>query len=214
MARQLRRFQLLALLVVLSMLVAACPAPAAAPGGAAAPAAPEAASSDLPATPGRGTDGTLTILYWQAPTILNPALSTGTKDYHAASLVIESLIEYAPDGTILPILAAEVPTVANGGVSEDLTTITYKLREGVKWSDGTDFTADDVIFTWQYCTDPATGCSNATTFAGVTTVEAIDPLTVKITFEGPQPFPYNPFGGQLSPITLVSGKFLRIVNKF
>lgn len=200
MARQLRRFQLLALLVVLSMLVAACPAPAAAPGGAAAPAAPEAASSDLPATPGRGTDGTLTILYWQAPTILNPALSTGTKDYHAASLVIESLIEYAPDGTILPILAAEVPTVANGGVSEDLTTITYKLREGVKWSDGTDFTADDVIFTWQYCTDPATGCSNATTFAGVTTVEAIDPLTVKITFEGPQPFPYNPFGGQLSPI--------------
>jgi peptide/nickel transport system substrate-binding protein len=202
--RQLRPLHLFSLVAVLALVLAAC-VPATAPGGAAAPAATEpaaeaAASSDLPAEPGRGTDGTLNILYWQAVTILNPYLSTGTKDYHAASLIMEPLIEFAPDGSILPVLVEEVPTVENGGISEDLTSITYKLLPDVVWSDGTPFTANDVVFTWQYCTDPATGCSSATPFTGVANVEAVDEQTVTITFEAPQPFPYTPFGGQLSPL--------------
>lgn len=203
MARQLRRFQLLAFLVVLAMLVAACPAPAAVPSAPAADSgqqAAPAASADLPATPGRATDGTVTLLYWQAVTILNPYLSTGTKDFHAASLIVEPLVEFTPAGVLRPVLVEEVPTLENGGVSEDLTTITYKLLKDVVWSDGSPFTAADAIFTWEYCTNPDTGCSSATPFTGVTAMEAVDDHTLKITFEGPQPYPYGPFGGQLSPI--------------
>jgi peptide/nickel transport system substrate-binding protein len=206
--RQSRPILLIGLLTVLILLFAACAAPVAAPAtGAeqgAAPAEAEAASapgaSDLPAEPGRGTDGPLSLVYWQEISIMNPYLSTGTKDYHAASLVLEGLLEIQPDGTIIQALAEEVPTVANGGISEDLTTITYKLKPDIVWADGTPFTADDVIFTWQYCTTPETGCSSAQTFNGVSSVEAIDPLTIKITFDGPQPYPYAPFGGYIAPV--------------
>ena len=196
--RSHRLFHLLSLLAVLALL-AACAAPAAPAAPAAAPAA-QATTGELPAEPGRGTDGTLNILYWQAVTILNPYLSTGTKDFHAASLIVEPLIEYQPNGVIRPVLATEVPTIENGGISEDLTTITYKLQPDVVWSDGTPLTADDFVFTWQYCTNPETGCSSATPFTGVSSVEAVDAQTVKITFAAPQPFPYGPFGGQLSPV--------------
>lgn len=201
--RNLRLLRVLSLVAVLTLLAAAC-APAAAPGAApaeqAAAPAESAAASELPAEPGRATDGTLNLLYWQAVTILNPYLSTGTKDFHAASLIVEPLVEYQPDGVIRPALAAEVPTLANGGISEDLTSITYHLLPDVVWSDGTPFTADDVVFTWEYCTNPDTGCSSATPFTGVSNVEAIDEHTVKVTFEAPQPFPYGPFGGMISPV--------------
>ncbi len=196
-----RTLYLIGLLALLAMVFAACAAPAAAPstGAADAPAA-EAPASDLPAEPGRGTDGSLKLVYWQEVSILNPYLSTGTKDYHAASLILESLIEVMPDGTLIPALAQEVPTLENGGISEDLTTITYKLKPDVVWSDGTPLTADDAIFTWQFCVDPDTGCSSAIAFTGVQNVEAVDAQTVKITFDGPAPYPYNPFGGYLAPV--------------
>ncbi len=195
-----RAFYVIGLLALLALVFAACAAPPAAPAtGGEAPAA-AAPASNLPAEPGRGTDGALKLVYWQEVSILNPYLSTGTKDYHAASLILESLIEVKPDGTLIPALAVEVPTLENGGISEDLTSITYKLKPDVVWSDGTPFTADDVVFTWQYCVDPNTGCSSAIAFTGVTNVEAIDPQTVKITFDGPTPYPYNPFGGYLAPI--------------
>ncbi len=202
--RRLRLYSFLAILVVLAMVVGACGgavAPAASTGTtetAAEPAAP--AAGDLPATPGRATDGALSMLYWQAVSILNPYLSTGTKDFHAASLIVEPLMWNDPDGVPVPALAAEVPTLENGGIAEDLTTITYKLKEGVLWSDSTPFTADDVVFTWEYCTNPETPCATVSNFEGVTSVEAVDPLTVKITFDAPKAFPYGPFNGMLSPI--------------
>jgi peptide/nickel transport system substrate-binding protein len=163
-----RHFLLIGLLTVLTLLFAACAAPAAAPatgaeqGAAPAEGAGAAASSasELPAEPGRGTDGPLSLVYWQEVSILNPYLSTGTKDYHAASLILEALLEVKPDGTLIPALAQEVPTLENGGISNDLTSITYKLKPDVLWADGTPFTADDVVFSWQYCVDPATGCSS------------------------------------------------------
>lgn len=205
--RHHRLIPLIGLLAVLTLLFAACAAPAAAPSTGAEPAASSegeaaapAASSDLPAEPGRGTDGPLSLVYWQEVSIMNPYLSTGTKDFHAASLVLESLVEVKPDGTTIPSLAVEVPTLANGGISEDLTSITYQLKPDVLWADGTPLTADDVVFSWQYCTTPETGCASAQTFNGVTNVEAVDPLTVKITFAGPTPFPYGPFGGYLAPV--------------
>lgn len=199
--KHFKLFQALGLLVVLSLLLAACAAPAA-PG--AAPAAggeqPAAAAGGLPAEPGRGTDGTLTLVYWQEISILNPNLSTGTKDGHAASLILEPLMRISPDGTPVPILVEEVPTLENGGVAEDLTSITYKLKPGILWSDGTPFTAEDVVFTWQYCMNPDTGCSQTDSYTGVANVEALDELTVKITFDSPRPYPYNAFVSYVSPI--------------
>ncbi|MFB1025460.1 MAG: ABC transporter substrate-binding protein, partial [Octadecabacter sp.] len=95
----------------------------------------------------RGRDGQLNIIYWQAPSTLNPYLSGGTKEVESASLVLESLGRFSNTGELLPWLAAEIPTVENGGISEDLTSITWTLQEGVMWSDGTPLTANDAVFT-------------------------------------------------------------------
>ena len=148
----------------------------------------------------RGRDGQLNIIYWQAPSTLNPYLSGGTKEVESASLVLESLGRFSNTGELLPWLAAEIPTVGNGGVAEDLTSITWTLQEGVLWSDGTPLTANDAVFTWQYCTAEGGGCAQASYFDGVESVEAIDDLTIKITFDAPKPFPYTALVGSESPI--------------
>ncbi len=148
----------------------------------------------------RGRDGQLNILYWQAASTLNPYLSGGTKDIEAASLVLEPLARYDENGNMVPFLVEEIPTVENGGVSEDLTTITWKLKPGILWSDGTPLTADDVVFSWIYCVDPDAGCNALSNFTDVTNVEALDDLTVRITFGVPKPFPYGPFVGAEAPI--------------
>ena len=149
---------------------------------------------------GRGTDGQLKILYWQAPSILNPFLSGGTKDIDASSIIIEPLAHYDEKGKIVPALAESVPTVANGGVSADLTSITWKLKKGVVWSDGSPFTSADVVFTADYCLHPEGGCNAAERFQDVTSVVAVDSHTVKITFGLAKPFPYGPFVGSTSPV--------------
>ena len=148
----------------------------------------------------RGSDGHLNIIYWQAPSILNPYLSGGTKDIESSSMVIEPLARYDQTGAMVPYLAAEIPTVANGGVAEDLTSITWRLKPGLLWSDGTPVTSADVVFTANYCMDPAGGCAQLSKFDGVTSVEALDDLTVKVTFGAPKPNPYGPFMGGQSPI--------------
>ena len=106
---------------------------------------------------GRASDGNAKIIYWQAPSILNPYLSSGTKDIESASLVIEPLGRYDEKGALVPWLAEEIPTVGNGGVSSDLTTITWKLKKGLLWSDGSAVTSADVKFTADYCMDPDEG---------------------------------------------------------
>ncbi|MCE2494658.1 MAG: peptide ABC transporter substrate-binding protein [Alphaproteobacteria bacterium] len=148
----------------------------------------------------RGRDGHVSIIYWQAPSILNPYLSGGTKDLEAASMILEPLARFDESGNLTPWLAASVPTVANGGVSADLKTITWKLREGLLWSDGSPVTAADVVFTAEYCRDPAGGCSQLAKFDDVTAVKAVDDLTVEVTFGIPKPYPYAPFVGATSPI--------------
>ena len=147
-----------------------------------------------------GQGDTATLRYWQAPTILNPYLSRGTKEAEAASLVVEPLAEYNPEGVLVAVLATRIPTIANGGFSEDRTRITWDLREGVTWSDGTPFTANDVVFTWRYCTAPGSGCAHASDFENVVSVEAVDEQTVTVMFNGPVSFPYAPFVSASSPI--------------
>jgi len=163
-------------------------------GAAAAFALAPAASAE------RGSDGHVNIIYWQAPSILNPFLSGGTKDIESASLVIEPLGRYDPNGALVPYLAEEIPTVANGGVAEDLKSITWKLKSGLKWSDGSAVTSADVKFTADYCMHPEGGCAQLAKFDGVESVDVVDDLTVKVMFKEPKPNPYGPFMGGQSPI--------------
>src|SRR5436853_224193 len=95
----------------------------------------------------RGGGGELKTLWWQAPTILNPHLATGAKDADASRIFYEGLVSFAPDGTFVPNLTAEIPTIENGGVARDGLSVIVKLKKGVQWHDGKPFTADDVVFT-------------------------------------------------------------------
>jgi len=142
----------------------------------------------------------VTVLYWQASSILNPYLSGGTKDIDASTIILEPLANYAPDGSLVPVLAADIPTPENGGISEDLTSITWTLRDDVLWSDGSPFTAEDVVFTWEYCTHPDAGCVQADEFGGVVNVEASGTHEVTVTFDAPKPNPFRPFVTQVQPI--------------
>lgn len=148
----------------------------------------------------RGSDGEVRIIYWQAPSILNAFLSGGTKDTEAASMIIEPLARFNEKGELVPWLVEEVPTVENGGITEDLKQITWKITPGITWSDGTPFTSADVKFTYDYCTHPEGGCAQLTKFEGVESVETPDDLTVVVNFSEPKPYPYGPFVGNESPI--------------
>ena len=140
----------------------------------------------------RGAGDDLKILYWQAPTILNAHLATGVKDSDAARLVTEPLASYGPDAKPLANgLASEIPTLANGGLSADLTSATWKLRENIKWSDGTPFTAEDVAFTFSLVADPKTAAATAVATAGVKSVVAKDANTVVVTYDAPNPNIYQ-----------------------
>ena len=172
-----------AVVAAATMTLAACGQTTTPPAasGTVAPSATVAAAK-------RGAGDDLKILYWQAPTILNAHLATGTKDSDAARLVTEPLASYGPDAKPLAnALAAEIPTVANGGVSADLTTVTWKLRQGVKWSDGSAFTADDVAFTFSLMADPKTAVSTSDAAEGVKSVVAKDANTVVVTYNAPTP---------------------------
>jgi peptide/nickel transport system substrate-binding protein len=149
---------------------------------------------------GRGSHGTVNIILWQAASTVNAYLSGGTKDIYAASLVTEPLAKYDPDGNMFPVLVDELPTQENGGVAADLMSITWTLTDGILWSDGTPLTAADVAFTGNYCLDPDMGCNALSSYADVESVEAVDDLTVKITFSKPKPFPYGPLVGATNPV--------------
>jgi len=154
---------------------------------------------DAAAAGGAGEGGEIVLLQWQAPSQANALLSSGTKDLLASSLVLEPLAEYAPDGSLIPALATEIPSSSNGGIAEDNSSVTWTLRDDVLWSDGTPFTADDVVFSWEYCSDEATGCSSDA-FTTVDTVVAVDDFTVTVNFTEPQPYPFSAFVAYTSPI--------------
>ncbi len=140
----------------------------------------------------RGAGGDLKILYWQPPSTLNTHQATGPKDSDAARLVLEPLASLGKDGQpIANGLAAEIPTIANGGIAKDSTSVTWKLRQGVKWSDGTPFSADDVAFTYQYQCDPATAASTFDRCDGLQSVVARDTNTVVVTYRSPHSYVFQ-----------------------
>ena len=147
-----------------------------------------------------GGDKDLTLLYWQAPSLPFPYLAAGVKDRDAGAIPLEPLAKFDPQGQLVPTLAEAIPTVENGGVSPDFMSITWRLRENLKWSDGSPLTARDVAFTWRYCTHPETGCLNSGAFADIASLDVVDDLTVQISFSAPQSYPYTAFVGTGSPV--------------
>ena len=135
----------------------------------------------------RGGGGALRVLWWQAPTLLNPHFATGTKEQDASRVFHEPLARWDADGDLVAVLAAEIPSRENGGVAADGKSVTWKLKKGVQWHDGKPFTADDVVFNWQFSADPAAACITHGTYRDIK-VEKIDEHTVEVLFDKPTPF--------------------------
>jgi peptide/nickel transport system substrate-binding protein len=148
-----------------------------------------------------GGGGALKLLFWQAATLLNPHFAVGTKDAEGCRIFYEPLAAWDPEGNLVPVLAAEIPDIENGGVAADGMSVTWRLKKGVEWHDGRPFTADDVVFNWQYASDPATAAVTIGNYRDAK-VEKIDALTVRVRFEKPTPFWANAFvaaGGMIIP---------------
>lgn len=135
----------------------------------------------------RGGGGALKILYWQASTLLNTHFAVGTTNQDASRVFYEPLAGWASDGTLVPVLAAEIPSVENKGLAEDGRSVTWKLKRGVKWHDGQDFTADDVVFNWEYSRNPQVAATTSGSYRDVNVVK-VDDHTVRVEFQQPTPF--------------------------
>jgi peptide/nickel transport system substrate-binding protein len=142
-----------------------------------------------------GGGGTLKTLFWQGPTLLNPHFAVGTKDQEGSRIFYEPLAGWAPNGDLVPMLAAEIPDPENGGVARDGMSVTWKLKKDVHWHDGKPFTADDVVFNWEYAADAATDATTTGQYKDIK-AEKIDPLTVRLHFAKPTPFWAAAFTGQ------------------
>ncbi len=146
----------------------------------------------------RGGGGPLRLLEWQGPTQLNPHFATGLNDYTGCRVFYEPLAQWDAEGNLEPVLAAAVPSRANGGLSADGKSVVWTLKPGVRWHDGQPFTADDVVFNWQYATNPATAAVTSASYAQLK-MEKLDALTLRVVFDRPSPF----WPGQYSQVLLL-----------
>ncbi len=134
----------------------------------------------------RGGGGTLKLIWWQAPTHLNPHLGVGTKDWSAGRIFYEPLAGWNNQGQMVPMLAAEIPTRSNGGIAADGKSLVWKLKRGVTWHDGKPFTADDVVFTHRFVVDPGTSAVQGAAWREFR-VEKVDAHTVRVIADHPRP---------------------------
>jgi len=114
------------------------------------------------------------------PPHLDPtSAAAGAIDSVLYSNVFEGLTRFMSDGSVVPGLAQ------SWEISADGTVYTFKLRAGVRFHDGTDFTADDVKFSLDRARAEDSQNAQKALFAGITNVVAIDPLTVQVTLGAP-----------------------------
>jgi peptide/nickel transport system substrate-binding protein len=185
------------LLVLLSLVLAAC-GPAATPQPQvvatqppAATEAPAPTETPLPTavidtTGGEiQTGGTVVFIIPEEPANLNLYLADAAIVRQVADAVVEGLVDVNPDGDYFPELAAELPTLQNGGVSEDFLTITWKLKPGLLWSDGTPITSDDIVFTWEAVSNPESGAVMTGGFGLIESIDTPDDLTAVLHYSEP-----------------------------
>jgi peptide/nickel transport system substrate-binding protein len=142
----------------------------------------------------RGGGGPLKMLWWQGATLLNPHFAVGTKDQEGSRIFYEPLAGWDQEGNLIPMLAAEIPSLQNGGLARDGTWVIWKLKKGVQWHDGAPLTADDAVFNWEYAVDPATAAVTIGTYKD-TVVEKVDSHAVRVRFKKPTPFWADAFVG-------------------
>jgi len=135
----------------------------------------------------RGGGGPLKVLWWQGATLLQPHFAAGTKDQEGSRIFYEPLASWDNDGNLVPILAAEIPTTENGGLLPGGKVVRWRLKQGVTFHDGTPFTADDCIFTWEFARDPATAAVTSGVYKDVT-VTKVDSHTILVSFPKATPF--------------------------
>ena len=153
------------------------------------------AAADIPYKPAKaGGGGVLKLLYWQAFTLLNPHFAIGTKDQEGSRIFYEPLAGWDGEGNLVPVLAAEIPSKDNDGLAEDGRSVIWKLKRDVKWHDGKPFTADDVVFTWEYARTPETAAVTIGSYKDIK-VEKIDDFTVRVLFDKPTPYWADAFVG-------------------
>ncbi|HSQ71188.1 MAG TPA: peptide ABC transporter substrate-binding protein, partial [Rubrivivax sp.] len=161
------------------------------------------AQAQVPPIPYKGTrrggGGVLKLIWWQGAVHLNPHFAGGTKEQDATRIFYEALAGWDTEGNLIPMLAAEIPSRANGGLAADNRTVTWKLKPGVTWHDGRPFTADDVVFTAAYAGDPATATVTVATYKDLK-VEKVDALTVRVTYPKATPFWAEAFTGSVGMI--------------
>ena len=141
-----------------------------------------------------GGGGVLRMLQWQLGTQLNPHFATGSADQHTSTIFYEPLASWDGEGNLRAVLAAEIPSFANGDLAEDGLSVTWRLKKNVTWHDGEPFTADDVIFTAAYASNPENSAYTASTYARVR-VEKLDDHSVTVHFPEPTPFWPDAFVG-------------------
>ncbi|MEM9978107.1 MAG: peptide ABC transporter substrate-binding protein, partial [Cyanobacteria bacterium P01_D01_bin.2] len=137
----------------------------------------------------------LTLIYSRSPVTLNPHLATGFQDFEAARIVYEPLASYGSNGALIPVLAAQIPSLENGDISDDGRSVTWRLQPTLRWSDGEPLTAEDVVFTYEFITNPTVAAVTAQYYRNIESVDAVDDHTVKITFEQPTASWQMPFTG-------------------
>lgn len=133
--------------------------------------------------------GVLRIETTSTPDTLNPLLGQESIDTDLSMFWAGHLFNWSDDGHMIPELAIEVPTVANGGISGDGRTIVYHLRRGVLWQDGKAFDARDVVFTWHVIMNPKNSVPVRQGYDLITAIDTPDPYTVVVHLRRP----YAPF---------------------
>ena len=161
----------------------------------------------------RGEGGELRIIQWQAATMANAHESVGTKDFLIGSMVQEPLMSYLGTGAIIPNLVTEVPTVENGLLAEDLSTVTFQLQEGILWSDGTPLTSRDVQFTWEWITNPDNASVTFTVWDVIAGIDTPDDLTAVVTFKTPSASWFEAFTGTANGNLLAAHAFNDVPDK-
>lgn len=113
------------------------------------------------------------------PSVLIPMLASDGASHDVSGLIYNGLVKYDTDLTLTGDLAEDWE------ISDDGLTITFYLRKGVRWEDGTPFTAEDVYFGFKTIIDPKTPTAYAEDFRQVKTAKVLDPHTFQVTYAKP-----------------------------
>jgi peptide/nickel transport system substrate-binding protein len=152
----------------------------------------------------------LRVSIHESPNTLDPLLAADTTEAMLTRLSSDLLVSVDPTGTRqIPMLAAQVPTAQNGGISQDGLTITYHLRRNVRWQDGAPFTSADVKFSYEALMNPANNVSSRSGFTIISRVDTPDRYTIVFHLKRRYaPFVNTVFGESDNPYTIVPAHLL------